>query len=286
MNLVWRMFTWLTLAVLASFHFAGQCWAQVIPGRAVTPAGKPSLDELLLFFPSKYPDGNWAPKDLRYEDVWFTSGDKTRLHGWYCPCERPRATILILHGNAGHVASRAPWLQYLQSTLGVATFMVDYRGYGRSGGTPTVDGVILDARAARAKLAELAHLQDSDMVLMGESLGGAIAIRLAAESAPRALILQSTFSSLRDVADVHFPVLSWVVPREKLNSATEIIRYRGPLLLSHGTADQTVPFRLGEKLFRAANEPKTFVTLTGADHNNGLTEEYLRQLDAFLRRIP
>jgi uncharacterized protein len=117
---------------------------------------------------------------------------------------------------------------------------------------------------------------------MGESLGGAIVIQLAANSPPRGLILQSTFSSLRDVADVHYPKLSWLVPRNKLDSAAQIVRYRGPLLQSHGSADRTIPFSSGEKLFRAANEPKQFDAITNADHNNWLTDAYLKQLDKFV----
>jgi hypothetical protein len=164
----------------------------------------------------------------------------------------------------------------------VAVFMFDYRGYGRSEGVPTVEGALQDARAARARLAEHAGIKESEMMLMGESLGGAIVVQLAAESAPRALILQSTFSSLKDVADVHYPNLSWLVPPAKLNSAAQIGRFHGPLLQSHGTADQTIPLSLGEKLFESANEPKTFMRITGADHNNWLTDDYLRQLDAFI----
>jgi uncharacterized protein len=155
--------------------------------------------------------------------------------------------------------------------------MFDYRGYGRSEGTPTVEGAIQDASAARAKLCELAAIKDSEMLLMGESLGGAIVIQLAVDSPPRGLILQSTFSSLRDVADVHYPKLSWLVPRNKLDSATQIVRYRGPLLQSHGNMDRTIPFSSGERLFRSAIEH--------ADHNNWLTDGYLKQLDGFIARV-
>ena len=245
----------------------------------------PSIDELLLFFPSKFPNGDWKPKDLQFEDAFFTAEDKTKLHGWYCPATDPRAVVLIAHGNAGHVASRAPWLRYLQTTAKVSVFMFDYRGYGRSEGTPSVEGAIQDATAARAKLCELAAIKDSEMLLMGESLGGAIVLQLAADSPPRGLILQSTFSSLRDVADVHYPKLSWLVPRNKLDSATQIVRYRGPLLQSHGNMDRTIPFSSGEKLFRSANEPKQFVTIEHAHHNNWLTEAYLKQLDGFIARV-
>ena len=147
--------------------------------------GARSIDELLLFFPLKHPEGDWQPDGLRFQDVWFTSEDQTRLHGWYCPCDEPRAIVLMAHGNAGNVAVRAPWLQHLQTGLRVTAFMFDYRGYGRSDGVPTVPGVLQDARAARAKLRELAGVEDSGMLIMGESLGGAVAVQLAAESAPK-----------------------------------------------------------------------------------------------------
>jgi fermentation-respiration switch protein FrsA (DUF1100 family) len=276
------------LSIFAVVSVCGSCLcgAQVSQDRAKSDtATPPSIDELLLFFPSKYPAGNWTPDDLRFADVWFSAEDKTRLHGWYCPCHNPRATILIAHGNAGHIASRAPWLKYLQSRARVATFMFDYRGYGRSEGVPTVEGALLDAKAARAKLRELARIEDSAMLLMGESLGGAIVVRLAADSPPRGLVLQSTFSSLKDVADVHYPKLSWLVPPAKLDSVTQIVRYHGPLLQSHGRADRTIPLSSGEKLFRAANEPKTFVNIPEADHNNWLTQDYLRRLDEFINRV-
>ena len=123
------------------------------------------------------------------------------------------------------------------------------------------------------------------MLLMGESLGGAIVTQLAADSVPRGLILQSTFSSLRDVADVHYPKLSWLVPRNKLNSAAVIQKFHGPLLQSHGNRDRTIPFSSGEKLFRSANEPKQFFTIDGADHNNWLTDAYLKQLDEFIASV-
>ena len=243
-------------------------------------------DARLLFFPAKYPVGDWTPDGLRFHDVWFQAEDGTRLHGWYCPSETPRATMLIAHGNEGNVTYRVEWLKQLQNILQVSAFMFDYRGYGRSEGEPTVVGISQDARAARAKLRELTEVADSAMVIMGASLGGAVAVQLAVESAPRGLILQSTFSSLRDVADVHYPRLSWLVPAGKLDSASQIVRYRGPLLQSHGDADRTIPFSQGERLFCAANEPKTFIRIVSAGHYNWMTDDYLRQLEEFIVSLP
>ena len=161
----------------------------------------------------------------------------------------------------------------------------DYRGFGRSEGKPTVEGVLQDATAARAKLCQLASVKDSELLLMGESLGGAIAVQLAAKSAPRGLILQSTFSSLKDVATVHYPKLAWLVPANKLNSAAAISQYHGPILQSHGDKDEIVPFHSGEKLFQAANEPKDLLTISNAGHNNWMCKDYLTRFDEFLERV-
>lgn len=245
-----------------------------------------SLDELLLFFPSKHPDGNWRPQDLDFEDVWFTAEDQTRIHGWYCPCKDARAVLLYAHGNAGNLSHRSRLLTRLQSQLGVAVLIFDYRGYGRSSGIPTTEGILKDARAARAFLAQRAGVKESEIVLMGRSLGGAVATQLAAEAQPRGLILESTFSSLKDVALNHYPKLAWLVPPKKLDSVSQIARYNGPLLQSHGNADRTIPYSSGMKLFRAANEPKQFVTIPDGDHNDPQTTEYYRQLDRFIGTLP
>ncbi len=274
------------IATVACILIASISNAQQPPRSDSTIEAKPqTIDEALLFFPSKYPNGDWEPKELRFEDVFFSSKDGTKLHGWYCPSDHPRGVLLIAHGNAGHLAGRAPWLRYLQSQAKLTVFIFDYRGYGRSEGTPTVQGVIADATAAREKLRELAEVEDSQILLMGESLGGAIVTQLAADSAPSGLILQSTFSSLRDVADVHYPKLSWFVPRSKLDSTAVIGKFHGPLLQSHGNQDRTIPFSSGEKLYQSANEPKQFVTIEGADHNNWLTDAYLKQLDEFIASV-
>lgn len=254
------------------------------PLAAIDQPSKPSDIDRLLFFPTKYPRGNWTPDDLNYEDVYFSADDHTRLHGWFCPVEDPVATILLAHGNAGNLTSRTILLRYLQSQVRASVFIFDYRGYGRSDGSPSIDGVLRDARAARTKLCELAEIEDSEMLLMGASLGGAIMVQLAAESSPRALILQSTFSSLKDVAEVHYPNQAWMVPPTTLDSATQIAKFRGSLFLSHGDRDSTIPFSSGQKLFQAASEPKTMVTIAGAGHNNWLTDDYLRQLDQFIQQ--
>jgi fermentation-respiration switch protein FrsA (DUF1100 family) len=241
------------------------------------------FEESFIFFPTRYPDGDWQPRGLVFEDAWFESADGTRLHGWYVPHEDPRAVVVFCHGNGGNITHRSETLRILHDGVGVAVLIFDYRGYGRSNGKPTEAGVLADARAARAWLAQRAGVEQSEVVLLGRSLGGAVAVDLAAADGARALILESSFSSLPDVAASHYP---WIpvraVMRTRFDAAAKIGNYHGPLLQSHGTADTIVPYRFGRRLFDAANQPKTFVELEGLDHNEFQPLEYYQALIAFL----
>ncbi|MHC4405269.1 MAG: alpha/beta hydrolase [Planctomycetota bacterium] len=247
------------------------------------------FEESFIFFPSPYPDGDWQPDWLPFEDAWFQSADGTRLHGWYVEHETPRAVVLFCHGNAGNITHRAQMASVLHEVVGVSVLMFDYRGYGRSEGKPNEPGVLADARAARQWLAERAGIGEEDVVLMGRSLGGAVAVDLAALDGARALVLESTFSSMADLAAHHYPWLPvrWLL-RTRLDSASKIADYGGPLLQSHGDADTIVPFRFGRRLFEAAHEPKTFITIPSCGHNDPQTHEYyaalIRLLDEVNRR--
>lgn len=250
------------------------------------PANVRSLDELLLFQPTKFPKGDWKPAGLEFADAWMTSADGTEIHGWYCRAENPKAVVLYCHGNGGNLAGRASTLQLLQDKTGVSVLIFDYRGYGRSQGKATVAGAFADARAARTELAKLAKVNETDIVLMGRSLGGAIAIQLAADAPPRGLIVENSFSSLREVASEHFPKLAWLVPKNKLNSAQAISEIRCPLLQSHGDADRVISYESGRRLFAAAKHPKHFVTLRGIGHNDRPTPEYYDAMAEFLDALP
>jgi len=243
------------------------------------------MENSMIFFPARYPNGFWDPPGLEFEDAWFTTADGTKLHGWYVPHDSPRAVLLFAHGNAGNISHRYDLLQELHE-LGVATLAFDYRGYGRSSGEPSEQGVLADARAARKWLAERAGVKEQDIVLMGESLGGGVMVDLAAHDGARGLILENTFTSLPDVAAYHYPWLPVrMLMRTRLDSAAKIGQYHGPLLQLHGDADTIIPYQVGQQLFAAANEPKTFVTIRGGDHNDQRTPEAIRAIDEFLVRL-
>jgi len=243
------------------------------------------MENSMIFFPSVYPDGFWDPPGLEFEDAWFTAADGTKLHGWYVPHDNPRAVLLFAHGNAGNISHRYDLLQDLHE-LGVATLAFDYRGYGRSSGEPSEAGVLADARAARKWLAQKAGVGEADIVLMGESLGGGVTVDLAANDGARGLILENTFTSLPDVAAHHYPWLPVrMLMRTRLDSAAKIGQYHGPLLQLHGDADTIIPYSIGQQLFAAANQPKTFVTIPRGDHNDQRTPEAIRAIDAFLEEI-
>jgi uncharacterized protein len=245
-----------------------------------------AMENSLIYFPSVYPNGDWNPQGLKFEDAWFESADGTKLHGWYVPHADPRAIVLIAHGNGGNLSHRSELLELLNE-LGVSAMIFDYRGYGRSSGSPTEAGILADARAARRWLAERAGVRETDVVLFGESLGGGVMVDLAAADGARALVLESTFTSLPDVAAYHYPWLPVrLLMRTRLNSAAKIAAYHGPLLQIHGDADTIIPLAIGRRLFDAAGEPKQLVVIPGGDHNDPHTPQFVAALDKFLADLP
>lgn len=244
-------------------------------------------ENLLIYFPSRYPNGDWDPRGFPHEDAWFTAADGTQLHGWYVPHAQPRAVVLYCHGNAESVADCADYVYNLYRRAGVSVLAFDYRGYGRSEGKPSEAGLLLDGRAARQWLAQRAGIAEQDIVVLGRSLGGGVAVDLAAKDGARGLVLQSTFTSLPDVGAHHYPWLPVrLLMRNRFNSLAKIGNYQGPLLQSHHPGDTVIPYALGRRLFDAANEPKRFLTIAKGDHNDMPTGEFYKALVEFLDGLP
>lgn len=253
-------------------------------GLYVTPG---QWERASIFQPDKYPAGEWQQTTILVQDANFAAADGTKLHGWYVRHPQPKGHALVLHGNAGNVTLHADTLRTLNQRHGLAVLALDYRGYGKSAGSPSENGVLLDARAARRWLAEREGIAEKDIILMGQSLGGGVAVDLAAKDGCRGLVLASTFTSMPNVAQHHTPWLpmKWLVSTQ-FNSLAKIKDYQGPLLLAHGDADEVVPYQQGLDLFEAAPGPKQMITSPGGKHNDPLPEKYREALDQFIANLP
>jgi fermentation-respiration switch protein FrsA (DUF1100 family) len=204
------------------------------------------------------------------EEVTFGTADGLRLSAWFFPvvAGAPRATVLVFNGNAGNRAYRAPLAAALRRR-GLQVLLLDYRGYGGNAGAPTEKGLAADARAARRYLSGRSDVDEARVVYFGESLGAAVAIALAAETPPAALILRSPFTSMADIGEHHYPWLPVQrLIRDRYASFDLIHRIRCPLLVIAGERDRIVPVEYSRRLYEAAGGEKTFVSLPDADHND------------------
>lgn len=223
----------------------------------------------LLYFPSRVLEQTPAEAGLRYTDVAFETEDGERLHAWWIPTPKPSALahVLHLHGNAGNISSRVDEAKLL-AEAGLDVFLFDYRGYGRSTGSPDEEGTYRDARAARAALLRQKGVDPARVLYLGESLGGAVGLALALESPPRGLVLRSTFTSVKDMARLHYPIVPGFMVVDAYPGLARIARLRAPVLVIHGDRDDIVPLSHGEALFAAAAGPKAMRVFPGLGHND------------------
>jgi fermentation-respiration switch protein FrsA (DUF1100 family) len=221
------------------------------------------LERALIYHPSTTLDGTPAGLGLAYEDVEVTTEDGIEIHGWLIPGPRA-ATLLYCHGNAGNISHRLPKLEAFHNQLGLSVLIFDYRGYGRSAGVPSEAGTYADARAVRDWIRER---DAGPVVYLGASLGAAVATTLAVEAPPAALVLEAPFTSVPAMASATVPGAGWLF-RTRYDTLETVGRVPAPLLVLHGEADEVVPFRQGRAVFDAASEPKAFVPIPGAHHND------------------
>ena len=230
------------------------------------------IDQQMIYFPQRTLAATPADAGLEYEDVFLTASDGVGIHGWYVPGERS-ITLLWFHGNAGNIGDRVENLLLLNRHLRVGVFIIDYRGYGRSEGKPSEKGFYLDAEAAMEYLRGERGLDpENDIVLFGRSLGCGVAVEMAARHRVRAVILESGFPSVRVMAKRIYPFLPSAMllslVEARYDSVSKLPKVHAPVMVLHGERDLTVPIELGEELFEAANQPKRFYTIRGADHND------------------
>ncbi len=239
-----------------------------------------------------YPFSAWqgTPDEwgLAYQDVSFTTSDDLKLSAWFIPAPEAKGTMLFFHGNGGNISHRRESL-VLFHRLGVNTLIVDYRGYGQSEGHPSERGTYQDAEAAWRYLTEERDLSPDQIIIFGRSLGGAVATYLASQHPPKALILESTFTSVPDIAIQHYPYLPLrFLLTIRYDTLTRIKYLQVPLLIIHSPDDSVIPYDHGQRIFEAAQEPKQFLQIWGG-HNEGFLisesvyEDTLRSfLDSYL----
>jgi fermentation-respiration switch protein FrsA (DUF1100 family) len=241
----------------------------------------------MIFFPMSELYQTPADWGVEYEDVTLEAADGVQLHGWYIPKRESEQVLLFFHGNAGNISHRRESIQLFHQ-LGLNVFIIDYRGYGKSEGRPSEQGLYRDAAAAWRYLTGVKGFDPDDVVIFGRSLGGAVAAELAARVEARGLILESTMSSAREFARAVFTILSrLVVVRYDFNTAQLIKHVHYPVLVLHSPEDEIMPFHLGRKVYDLANQPKHFVHMRG-DHNNGFLlsqPEYQQELDRWLKTL-
>lgn len=264
------------------------------------------FEERFIFFPD-IAGGGVQPEDLgvRVEDVWLTTSDGVRLHAWWAPAYATQAgsggaasegaafTVLVLHGNAGNLTHRVETIGFLQQ-LPANVLALDYRGFGRSQGRPSEEGVYRDAEAAYDYLVRGPDsggrgVRPEQMVVMGQSLGTAVAVDLAAKRRVGALVLEGGFPSAHRVAQqaIPLPGVAYII-RTRFDSGRKLKGIRAPVLVAHCQQDSVMPYRLGEELYAAANEPKTFVSYPGACHEPLFIadpKDYATRLRSLLARL-
>ena len=261
--------------------------ALVIGGIAARQVGL--LDRHFIYFPERELISSPGDAGLEYESVFFEASDGVKFHGWFVPGDG-EVTLVWFHGNAGSISHRVENISMLHRRVGAGIFIFDYRGYGRSSGAVSEKGTYLDAEAAIEYLRSRPDVgADGKLVLFGRSLGSAVAVEMAVRHKVHAIILESPFASIRDMARRAYPYLpSRVLVRmvkARYDSISKIRSVHSPLMVVHGDRDDIVPIDTGRALFDAANEPKRFYIIEGAGHNDTYAiggEAYFEALKRFI----
>ncbi|MDP8234098.1 MAG: alpha/beta hydrolase [Candidatus Saelkia tenebricola] len=234
------------------------------------------LESRSIFFPAK--EIELSPKDinLSFENINIRTPDAIGIHGWFIPHDEAEYTVLFFHGNGGNIGHRLDKIMLL-NRLKLNLFLIDYRGYGKSQGRSTEQGVYIDAQAAYDYLINTINVTPDQIILYGESLGAAVAIELALKVEIKALITEGAFSSVKDIAKKIYPLMSRFLITNKFDSINKIDKINVPKLFIHARDDNTVPFELGKRLYDKAHEPKNLVQLTG-----GHDEAFLDSRDKYV----
>ncbi len=244
------------------------------------------LVDRIIFQPSPGIDLSPQAVGLLGESVFLQTEDQMRIHAFWLPSRGATRALLFLHGNAGNASHRLPNAAEFVA-MGISVLLLDYRGYGLSDGSPNEAGVYADARAGLKYLMEVRGFREDRIVVFGRSLGGSVAVDLVQQRPIAGLILESTFTSLADMAYSLLPPVGFFMGG-RFDPKSKISGLLAPLLIFHGDQDEIVPYRLGRQLFDAAPEPKAFETLRGAGHNDTTQvggRPYFERIHRFLEEV-
>lgn len=248
------------------------------------------LEDRFVYFPSREPLTGWEADWLKVEQQRFETEDGLALHGWWHPGRnRERGPVILwCHGNAGNITHRAENLHQIVRR-GLAVFIFDYRGYGKSEGKPSEQGLYRDARAAWRHLTGELGVAPARVVCFGRSLGAAVALQLSLDRPVAGLVMESAFKSVPAMARRRVPFLPvGRLMRNRYDNLRKVGDLEVPVLFVHGRQDQLVPIEHGRAVFEAAPEPKDFYAVDRAGHNNAYAvggRAYFERLVAFCRRV-
>jgi fermentation-respiration switch protein FrsA (DUF1100 family) len=246
-----------------------------------------ALQKRLVYFPDPVLGATPQLVGLQWKDILFDTEDGVRLHGWLVRAEPETPVLLFCHGNAGNISHRLDSIRFFRD-LGLSVFIFDYRGYGRSEGSPTEEGTYEDARAAWRYLTEEEGYGANQIILFGRSLGSAVAVDLASRERPAGLIAEGAFPSVVDVgARAYWWLPVRLLARIRYDSRKKVSELSCPKLFIHSVKDDVVPIDLGRKIFEAASEPKSFLEVPGS-HNEisaGEGSRYALGVAEFIERL-
>ncbi|MBI5098804.1 MAG: alpha/beta hydrolase [Nitrospirae bacterium] len=244
------------------------------------------LEYKSLYFPLKKVEATPKDIDLDYEDIVVTTTDGVQISGWFIPARKPRATLLFCHGNGGNISHRLEKINMF-NFLNLNVLIFDYRGYGKSKGSPSEKGLYHDAEAIYAYLLNKKGFVPQEIIAYGESLGGAVAVDLASRHELGGIIIEEGFTSARDIGKTVLPFIPSSFYKSEFDSLKKIKNIKSPKLIFHSPDDEIVPFKLGKRLYDEAPEPKEFVQLQGGHNDAFLTSQelFLGKIDSFVGRL-
>ena len=228
------------------------------------------MENAFIYFPTTYPSGNWNPTQVEgcsIEDVYFEAEDGVRPHSWFLENPSSKRVLVYYHGNAGSIADRYEWGCQLKG-VGASVLMVEYRGYGRSEGSPGEAGFYKDAEAVWKWLVQTKGYAANQIILYGKSLGGGVAAELSTRHSPGALVLQSTFTSIPDMAKIVLPFVPKFMIRTRFQTIDKLSQIDCPVLVIHSRDDEIVPFQMGERLAQKAGKLHGFLQFSNYGHND------------------